>query len=58
MKVFTRGFPALTVMVLTATAPEAVAEVRWHASLDEAAKVAQPGNKPMLFDFVADWCAA
>jgi len=58
MKVFTRGFPALIVMVLTATAPEAVADVHWHSSLDEAAKVARPANRPILVDFVVDWCAA
>jgi thioredoxin-like negative regulator of GroEL len=45
-------------IMLTVAAPEAVAEVRWHATLEEAAKVAQPRNQPMLIDFVADWCAA
>ena len=45
-------------LLLAATAPDAVADVRWHASVDEAAKVAQPGNRPIMIDFVADWCAA
>ena len=58
MKAMRFRLPALMLMVLTATAPVAVAEVRWHPSLDEAAKAAQPGNRPMLIDFVADWCAA
>src|SRR5919106_1202404 len=58
MKVVTARLPAVMVMLLTATAGEAVAEVRWHASLDDAAKVARPGNRPILVDFVADWCAA
>ena len=49
---------AIVLLFLTAAAPSAVADVRWHATVDEAAKVAQPGNKPMLLDFVADWCAA
>ena len=44
--------------MLIATAPEAVADVRWHTSVDEAAKVAHPANRPILIDFVADWCAA
>ena len=58
MKTVTPRLPALMLMLLTATASEAVAELRWHTTVDEAAKVAQPGNKPMLLDFVADWCAA
>ena len=45
-------------VMLAATAPDAVADVRWHASVDEAARVAQPGNRPIMIDFVADWCAA
>ena len=45
-------------LLLTATASEAVAELRWHTTVDEAAKLAQPGNRPVLIDFVADWCAA
>jgi thioredoxin-related protein len=58
MNSVTRRLPALMLMLVTATASEAVAELRWHTTVDEAAKVAQPGNKPMLLDFVADWCAA
>jgi thioredoxin-related protein len=55
-----RGRPAVlaALVMLIAAASEAVAEVRWHATVDEAAKLAGPGNRPMLIDFVADWCAA
>ena len=45
-------------LMLAAMAPDAVADVRWHASMDEAAKAAQPANRPIMIDFVADWCAA
>ena len=45
-------------MMLSAAVPEAAAETRWHASVDEAAKMAQPANRPIMIDFVADWCAA
>jgi thioredoxin-like negative regulator of GroEL len=48
----------VAMVMLTAAASEAVADVRWHATVDDAARVAQPGNRPMLLDFVADWCAA
>ena len=58
MKTVTPRLPAMMLMLLTATASEAVAELRWHTTVDEAAKLAQPGNRPMLLDFVADWCAA
>ena len=44
--------------MLAAAVPDAVADVRWHASVDEAARVAQPVNRPIMIDFVADWCAA
>jgi thioredoxin-like negative regulator of GroEL len=47
-----------TVVMLAAAAPDAGADVRWHATVDEASKVAQPASKPILIDFVADWCAA
>ena len=58
MKAVTFRLPALVLALFTATASVAVADVRWHMTLDEATKVAQPGNRPILIDFVADWCAA
>ena len=58
MKAVTFRLSALMLVLLTAVAPGAVAEVRWHASIDEAARIARPGNRPILVDFVADWCAA
>jgi thioredoxin-like negative regulator of GroEL len=45
-------------VILAATVADAVADVRWHASVDEAARVAVPANRPIMIDFVADWCAA
>ena len=36
---------------------EAEEAIRWHRNLEEASRVAQAANKPMLLDFFADWCA-
>src|SRR5215204_754735 len=49
---------AFFLMMLAATAHDAVADVRWHPSVAEAATMAQPANRPIMIDFVADWCAA
>jgi thioredoxin-like negative regulator of GroEL len=54
----TRHAVLTAVTMLTATAVPAVAEVRWHTSLDDATKIARSANRPILVDFVADWCAA
>ena len=52
----TAGLIAL--MLLIAASPRSDAEVKWHASVDEASALARGANRPMMFDFVADWCAA
>lgn len=43
-------------LALSCSRPQAVPGVRWHSNLVAALDSAAAGNKPVLVEFMADWC--
>lgn len=43
-------------LVLSCSRPQAVSGVRWHSNLDAVLDSAAAGNKPVLVEFMAEWC--